>query len=73
MALFSKLVGSAILVTSNVYAFDSVIQNKLAQKPTISLAQKFADVSYTLQKDEFGDINSGWTSDTIAKQAMDYS
>ena len=73
MAILSKLLGSAV-VLAGANAHESIVQLKL-QKPSLSLAQitKYADISNSISKDEFSEGNTAWTSDTIAKQAIDFS
>jgi hypothetical protein len=73
MAILSKLLGSAA-VLAGASAHESIVQSKLS-KPVLSLAQisKYADLSKSISTDEFSEANQGWTSDTVAKQAIDYS
>jgi hypothetical protein len=74
MANLSKLLGSAALL-AGAQAHESVVQSKLS-KPALSLAQtSFTnfDINNSLSKDEFSEGNTAWTSDTIAKTAIDYT
>jgi hypothetical protein len=73
MAILSKLLGSAVLL-AGVKAHESVVQSKL-NKPSLNLAQisKYADINGSIGKDDFSEGNTAWTSDTIAKSAIDYS
>ena len=73
MAILSKLLSSAV-VMAGACAHESVVQSKLS-KPVLNLAQisKYADINLSLSKDDFSENNTAWTSDTIAKTAMDYT
>jgi hypothetical protein len=73
MAILSKLLSSAVFL-AGVKAHESVVQSKLS-KPSLNLAQisKYADINGSISKDDFSEGNTAWTSDTIAKTAIDYS
>jgi hypothetical protein len=70
MAILSKLLSSAVLLAgARAHALSKM------SKPSVNLAQisKYANINGIIGKDEFFEINTEWSSDTIAKTAIDYS